>query len=119
MQGVGIFAPAGELALTAQQMFGTPAPSPVGIGKDQGSSINGLPRDAGAVGAGVGAAGIPSLTGGAAPSDTSTPSSLPRAGASSVVDPQHPAMWILVGALLLLGAIHLDIGGRAGVRVGK
>lgn len=118
-QMVGTFAPAGELALTAQAMFGSPAPSPVGLGKDQGAQISGLPRDAGAVGSGIGDAGVPSLTGGAAPSMTATPGSMPNRGAGAVLDLAHPAPWMLILGLGLLGLIHFNVGGSGAVRVGK
>lgn len=116
---VGIFAPAGELALTAAAMFGSPAPSPVGLGKDAGASINGLARDAGAVGVTVGDASIPSITGGDSPSMSATASSLPNAGASAMLDLSHPAPWMLLLAVGLLGLVHFNIGGATSVRVGK
>lgn len=114
-----MMAPAGELALTAAQMFGTPAPSPVGIGKDQGASINGLPRDVGAVGSAVGSAGIPSLTGGTQPSSSATPSSMPGGGVSTVADLGHPASWILIAGVVLLGLVHFRVGENVSASVGR
>lgn len=117
--GSGIFAPAGELPLTVQAMFGNPAPSPVGLGKDAGAGVNGLPRDAGAIGANVGDAGIPSLTGGASPSMNAPASSMPNAGAAAVLDLSHPAPWMLLLAVGLLGLVHFNIGTDVRLRGGK
>ena len=117
--GSGVFAPAGELPLTVQAMFGNPAPSPVGLAKDQGASVNGLSRDAGAIGAAVGDAGIPSMTGGASPSMTASSSSLPNAGAKSVLDLSHPSPWMLLLAVGLLGLVHFNVGTDFRVRGGK
>lgn len=118
-QMVGTFAPAGELALTAAAMFGSSAPSPVGLGKDQGAAINGLQRDAGGIGSGIGDAGIPSLTGGSSPSMNASPSDMPNRGAGAMLDVSHPAPWILVLGLGLLGLIHFNVGGSGAVRVGR
>lgn len=114
----GVFAPAGELPLTVSAMFGITAPSPVGLAHDQGAGINGLPRDAGNPGIGLGGGGVPPVTGGLSPS-SSGGASMPHMGALQVLDPQHPSMWILVGALLLLGAIHFNVGESVSVRAGR
>ncbi len=115
----GVFAPAGEIPMTVAAMFGSQAPSPIGLGHDQGAAINGLPRDAGNPGLGLGNAGMPSVTGGADPTSGGAGSSMPHMGALQAIDPSHPSMWILVGILLLVGAVHLNIGESVAVRAGR